>query len=85
MIQDASRLSGTLLRLAQDKPDDKKRDLSMKTHYDYVLAAVPSRMIMPLQDALTCTLPSSADGVKTHNPFPLQPVEILGEHKILTR
>jgi hypothetical protein len=26
-------------------------------------------MIMPLQNALTCTLPSSSETLKTHNPF----------------
>lgn len=79
MIGDASRLSTVLLKLAVDRVEEKKRDLSMKTNFPYVLAALPSKMIMPLQDALTCTLPSTADGIKSHNPFPASPVEIAGK------
>ena len=36
-------------------------------------------MIMPLQDALTPSLPINADMVKSHNPFPTEQVYIVGE------
>ena len=78
MIKQADRLSSILLRLANDKKEDKKRELSISQDFAYAKPAVPSRMIMPLQDALTCTLPSTSDTVKSHNPFPLPPVEIHG-------
>lgn len=80
MIKQAERLSTTLLKLADDKTEDKKRELSISQHFPYVKQVVPSRMIIPLQDALTCTLPSSADTVKSHGPFPAAPVEIQSEH-----
>jgi serine/threonine-protein kinase ATR len=53
--------------------------MSISTHYSYVREAFPSRMIMPLQDALTCSLPSTSGLIKTHNPFPGSIVEIRGE------
>lgn len=53
--------------------------MSISTHYPYVREAFPSRMIMPLQDALTCSLPSTSGLIKTHNPFPGSLVEIRGE------
>ncbi|KAK4688808.1 hypothetical protein P7C73_g1302, partial [Tremellales sp. Uapishka_1] len=77
MIDDAKRLSGILLQLALEKAE-KNQDYSIKTHFSFANAAFPSRMIMPLQDALTCTLPSSSDTVLSHNPFPHPPVEIRG-------
>lgn len=78
MVKDADMLSKTLLKLANDTPDDRKREMSIIVHYSYVNSAFPSRMIMPLQDALTCTLPSSSETVQTHNPFPGSIVEIKG-------
>ena len=79
MINQAERLSRALLTLANDNKEDKKRDLSVHTHFPYIKQAVPSRMIVPLQDALTCSLPSSADAVMNHKPFQSAPVEILGK------
>lgn len=78
MIRDAEAFSRTLLRLADDHVEDRKRDMSIALHYPYVNNVFPSRMIMPLQDALTCTLPSSSDTVLSHNPFPGGLVEITG-------
>jgi serine/threonine-protein kinase ATR len=79
MVRDAQNLSRTLLRLADDKVEDRKREMSIATHYPYVTSVFPSKMIMPLQDALTCTLPSSSDTVQIHNPFPGALVEIKGK------
>lgn len=85
MIKDAKALSRNLLRLADDKVEDKKREMSVNAHFAYMKEVVPSRMIMPLQDALTCSLPSTAETVKSHNPFPLQAVEIKGKAESRTR
>ena len=79
MVKEADRLSRTLLALADDKTDDKKRELSISQHFSYAKSVFPSRMIVPLQDALTCTLPSIANTVKSHNPFADHPVELQGE------
>ena len=79
LIQDAHKLSKTLLKLADDKVEERRKDMSISTHYPYVREAFPSRMIMPLQDALTCSLPSTSGLIKTHNPFPGTLVEIRGQ------
>jgi serine/threonine-protein kinase ATR len=78
MIRDASSFSRTLLKLADDKAEDRRKDMSIAQHYSYVNQAFPSKMIMPLQEALTCSLPSTTDTLLTHNPFPSQLVEIKG-------
>jgi len=78
MIREAERLSGALLQLSNDKTDEKKREISIQTAFPYVKKVFPSKMIMPLQDALTPSLPISADMVKSHNPFPTQQVLIDG-------
>ncbi|WVQ74974.1 hypothetical protein IAR50_004582 [Cryptococcus sp. DSM 104548] len=77
IVQDADAFCSTLLRLANDPPDDKKYK-SLKGDFPYVLRVLPSTMILPLQDALTCPLPTSSDTVQTHIPFPSNPVEIRG-------
>ena len=79
MVKEADRLSRTLLALADDKTEDKKRDLSISQHFPYAKSVFPSRMIVPLQDALTCTLPSIANTVKSHSPFSERPVELHGK------
>ena len=78
-MRDAERLSKILLQLATDRRDDDGKQLSMRTRFPYVSKAFPSRMIMPLQSALTLTLPSSADALKNHDPFPQDLVEIKGD------
>jgi serine/threonine-protein kinase ATR len=70
MIAEADRVSTTLLRLADDKSDIQERYLSVRKHFGYVLRVFPSKMIVPLQDALTCVLPSAPDLDKSYNPFP---------------
>lgn len=76
MIREGKRLSAALLRLAEDKVD--KREVSIITLFPYVKHAVPSKMIMPLQDALTCVLPTNIEQLHGHKPFPQSMVEIQG-------
>ncbi|ORX38472.1 hypothetical protein BD324DRAFT_641616 [Kockovaella imperatae] len=77
MIQEALRLGSALLRLTEEGTDKRKElSLSLAAQFPYVRSAVPSRMMVPLQEALTCTLPSTSETVKSHNPFPDSPVEI---------
>ncbi|KAL1406340.1 hypothetical protein Q8F55_008039 [Vanrija albida] len=77
-INDARKLSSVLLRLAEDKPESTKvRDALISKKYTYVKAAFPSTMILPLQDALTATLPQPGSALKTHRPYPVQPVTIV--------
>ena len=69
MVTEAERLGSALLRLADDNPDPKRRDLSVGGHFPYMKSATPSRMIIPLQESLTCTLPSTSEMFKTYEPF----------------
>ena len=78
LVRQADELSRLLLQLANDKEDSDKGELSIEPRFNYVKKAFPSRMIMPLQDALTATLPSSSGDLKSHNAFPVPVVEILG-------
>ncbi|UOH82515.1 hypothetical protein LQV05_005222 [Cryptococcus neoformans] len=75
---DADTFSSTLLKFTDHKVDGRKREKSIQSHFPYVKSAFPTKMILPLQDALTCNLPTSSDTVKTHNPFPNAPIEIHG-------
>ncbi|WVO23083.1 uncharacterized protein IAS62_004428 [Cryptococcus decagattii] len=75
-IKDADIFSSTLLKFTDHKVDGRKREKSIQSHFPYVKSAFPTKMILPLQDALTCSLPTSSDTVKTHNPFPNAPIEI---------
>ena len=80
MVKDAERLSSNLLRMSDEKVEDKRKDVSIATTFPYMVTekVFPSRMIVPLQDSLTCTLPSSSDAVYSHVPFPYQLVHIKG-------
>lgn len=75
-IRDADTFSTILLQFTDHKVDGRKRERSIQSHFPYVKYAFPTKMILPLQDALTCSLPTSSDTVKTHNPFPNTPIEI---------
>lgn len=79
LIKDAERFAGHLLRLCNDKVEEKRKEMSIEAHYPYMKQAIPTQMMVPLQDALTGSLPSSAENLQTHNPFPIAPVAINGE------
>lgn len=92
VIQDAIKFSATMLQLSTDDGIDptfnpktqkhanhNRHHLSISANFPYVKNAFPTTVILPLQDSLTCTLPSSAETVKTHNPFPDGFVTIKGE------
>lgn len=63
---------------AEDKPEGKIRQASVEKRYPYLKEVFPSSMILPLQDALTCVLPSSGSSLKGHLAFPDAPVTIIG-------
>nr|XP_019011517.1 uncharacterized protein I206_03617 [Kwoniella pini CBS 10737]OCF50298.1 hypothetical protein I206_03617 [Kwoniella pini CBS 10737] len=77
LIKDATNFSSILLRFTDDKVDDKKRQMSMASDFSYV-AKSKTKMILPLQDALTCSLPTTSETVRSHSPFPNAPVSIAG-------
>lgn len=82
-IKDAILFSRTMLDLSVDDGKDEtfnpktqkyanqgRSHLSIAKNFEYVNRVFPTSVILPLQDALTCTLPSSGDSVRSHNPFP---------------
>ncbi|KAJ9123064.1 hypothetical protein QFC22_001253 [Naganishia vaughanmartiniae] len=94
IIDSAIAFSSMLLRLSEDpgidkdwdpvknrkeKPNHNKLHLTISANFPYASRVFPSEMIMPLQDALTCTLPSSSETLKTHNPFMQGYVTIKGK------
>ncbi|EIW68190.1 hypothetical protein TREMEDRAFT_32442 [Tremella mesenterica DSM 1558] len=76
LLNDAERLSRQLLKLADDKSEDKKREVTISGRFAYVKEAFPCRMIMPLQDSLVCSLPAPGDDINSHRPFPVSQVGI---------
>lgn len=84
-IQDAERFSANMLVLADAPVGDAKKTHSIANDYPFMKNVFPTRMMMPLQDALTGTLPSTSTGTnpfhaeaqrRSHNPFPIEPVTI---------
>lgn len=81
VIDDAATFSKSMLRLSTDPGaevatgKDKRSkanslNLSVSSHFPWLSQFFPTSMIVPTQDALTCSLPSSSDNLKTNNPFP---------------
>ena len=81
VIDDAVTFSKSMLRLSTDPGaevatgKDKRSkanslNLSVASQFPWLLQAFPTAMIVPTQDALTCSLPSSSDNMKSNNPFP---------------
>lgn len=60
-------------------PNQHKSSLTLAQHFPYVAGHFPTRMILPLQDALTCTLPSSSETLPTHQAFPKGYITIKSE------
>jgi serine/threonine-protein kinase ATR len=80
-IQDAELFSSNMLRLADSPITDAKKPHSIAADFPFMKAVFPTRMMMPLQDALTGALPSASAShteLRTHNPFPVEPVTISG-------
>ena len=51
--------------------DDAKKSLSMKKDFPKLFRLGQSRLIIPLQESLTATLPPSSSGISNgHQPFP---------------
>jgi serine/threonine-protein kinase ATR len=66
--------------LSEAKVDKKReKDVSVARDFSFVNRAFPSTMIVPLQDAITPTLPAGPDTLMGHNPFPLPVVTIESE------
>lgn len=66
------------MRFADQRPEGKIRHASIAKQYPYLQGVFPSQMILPLQDALTCVLPSSGSPLTGHNAFPDEVVTIKG-------
>ncbi|WWD19107.1 hypothetical protein CI109_103565 [Kwoniella shandongensis] len=87
MVKDANVLSSALLKFTDDQVEDKRKEFSLKDRFPYLSPSElkRTRMILPLQDALTCSLPTTSETIKSHNPFPTAPVEIAGGFTFLPK
>jgi serine/threonine-protein kinase ATR len=60
-----------LLGLCDYQLRDDKRSLSMRRDFPRLYALAPSRLIIPLQESLTASLPPSSSSSADHQPFPV--------------
>ncbi|TPX33900.1 hypothetical protein SmJEL517_g03296 [Synchytrium microbalum] len=70
LIQDAQRMTEGLLEISQRPVGQRQTTLSFNNDFRNLLKMVPSQMIIPLQSAMTVTLPASAKTLSSHKPFP---------------
>ncbi|EPQ58953.1 hypothetical protein GLOTRDRAFT_70000 [Gloeophyllum trabeum ATCC 11539] len=73
LINECENMINELLDLCDHKVADDERTLSMSKHFPGLRRLVPSRLIIPLQESLTASLPSTSASEATHQPFPLNP------------
>jgi hypothetical protein len=79
ILDDGIVFSKDMLRLSIDpgaelNGKDKRTkaqslNLSLTKSFEWLKNTFPTTMIVPTQEALTCTLPSSAENLRTNNPF----------------
>jgi len=90
VINDAVSFSQSMLRLSTDPGIDTnvskdKRikanslNLTVSANFPWLRGSFPTSMIVPTQEALTCSLPTSAESLKSNNPFPQGFTNIQGE------
>jgi hypothetical protein len=90
VINDAVSFSQSMLRLSTDPGIDTniskdKRikanslNLTVSANFPWLKGSFPTSMIVPTQEALTCSLPTSAESLKSNNPFPQGFTNIQGE------
>jgi serine/threonine-protein kinase ATR len=60
-----------LLHLCNSKGDDERKSYSMSQHFPKLRDLGHSDLLIPLQESLTVTLPSSSSAEATHQPFPI--------------
>ncbi|KAG8694478.1 serine/threonine-protein kinase M1, partial [Ceratobasidium sp. 395] len=60
-----------LLNMSERDTPENEFTLSLKKHFAGLARLTPSKLIMPLQEYLTVSLPPSAAAKDTHQPFPI--------------
>lgn len=78
-INKALQMTKELLRLAKHDIPKQNNTVSMQRLFPTLKALGPSPLLIPLQEALTVSLPSDANVKgKEHNPFPVCTVRFKG-------
>lgn len=81
-FEDATNLADRLVDLANKAVDDGVQVLSIEKHFRTLPRLLSqsqfSRVMMPLQWMMSVTLPTTIGEPSQHNPFPKQPVYIVG-------
>ena len=81
-FEDATNLADRLVELANKPVDDGVQVLSIEKHFRTLPRLLSqsqfSRIMMPLQWMMSVTLPTTIGEHSQHNPFPKQPVYIIG-------
>ncbi|XP_064607735.1 serine/threonine-protein kinase ATR-like [Liolophura sinensis] len=81
-ILDATKLTEKLLELCEKEVPKMMSTLSMTQHFRPLRRLLEdsqfSSILMPLQDAMTVTLPSGNESLENHDPFPGQQIYIDG-------
>lgn len=83
-INKAMAMTTELLKLARHEVVKTSSSFSMRRHFPVLQQLAPSPLLIPLQEALTVSLPSSAAALKRHehNPFPVTTVRFKGQQII---
>ncbi|EIN10974.1 hypothetical protein PUNSTDRAFT_63830 [Punctularia strigosozonata HHB-11173 SS5] len=71
LINESVSMTHELLRLCDFKLKDDKKILSMRRDFPRLYNLAPSRLIIPLQESLTASLPPTSLSSADHQPFPV--------------
>ncbi|GAO52708.1 hypothetical protein G7K_6779-t1 [Saitoella complicata NRRL Y-17804] len=70
LVNQAKKMTDQLLQLCNFEISGRQTTLSLSKHMRFQHSVAPSSLVVPLQSALTLTLPSSPVTLKYHHPFP---------------
>ncbi|KAG9127763.1 serine/threonine-protein kinase M1 [Ceratobasidium sp. 392] len=71
IIAQSVAMVSELLVMSERETPENEFTLSLKKHFGSLARLAPSKLIMPLQEYLTVSLPPSTAAKDTHQPFPL--------------
>ncbi|EKM59861.1 uncharacterized protein PHACADRAFT_181804 [Phanerochaete carnosa HHB-10118-sp] len=71
LVEANIRLMTQLLKLCERSLPDHKKTFSMRQNFSFLANVVPSPCIIPLQESLIATMPTSPSADAEHQPFPV--------------
>lgn len=69
-----------LLNLCNSNIRDDRRVLTMSKDFPRLYRLMPSKLIIPLQESLTASLPPTSTSESTHQPFPVDAPTFYGKY-----